>query len=46
MPWWLLRKQTGEWQAPLAVSMAGIKLGDRLLVIGCTDPKLIAQLGG
>jgi len=40
-PWWILKKQTGE---PLAVSMAGIKLGDRLLVIGCGDPMLIAQL--
>src|SRR5512132_2036917 len=28
----------------LAVSMAGIKLGDRLLVVGCSDPVLIAQL--
>lgn len=40
-PWWILKKQTGE---PLAVSMAGIKLGDRLLVIGCGDPMLIARL--
>jgi len=40
-PWWMLKKQTGE---PLAVSMAGIRLGDRLLVIGCGDPLLIAQL--
>ena len=29
---------------PLAVSIAGIKLGDRVLMIGCGDPKLIAQL--
>lgn len=28
----------------LAVAMAGVKLGDRLLVIGCGDPKLIAAL--
>jgi ubiquinone/menaquinone biosynthesis C-methylase UbiE len=34
-------KSAGE---PLAVSMAGIKLGDRLLMIGCGDPLLIAQL--
>jgi ubiquinone/menaquinone biosynthesis C-methylase UbiE len=40
-PWWMLKKQTGE---PLAVSMAGVRLGDRLLVIGCSDPMLIAQL--
>ena len=30
---------------PLSVSMAGAKLGDRLLVIGCGDPHLIAVLG-
>jgi ubiquinone/menaquinone biosynthesis C-methylase UbiE len=36
-----LRKSTSE---ALAVSMAGIKLGDRLLVVGCSDPLLIAQL--
>jgi ubiquinone/menaquinone biosynthesis C-methylase UbiE len=41
-PWWMLKKQTGE---PLAVSMAGVRLGDRLLAIGCSDPMLIAQLG-
>lgn len=29
---------------PLAVSIAGIKLGDRVLMVGCGDPKLIAQL--
>lgn len=29
---------------PLAVSMAGVKLGNRVLVIGCTDPTLIAAL--
>jgi SAM-dependent methyltransferase len=29
---------------PLSVSMAGVKLGDRVLVIGCSDPKLIAAL--
>lgn len=28
----------------LPVSIAGIKLGDRLLMLGCRDPKLIAQL--
>jgi ubiquinone/menaquinone biosynthesis C-methylase UbiE len=36
-----LRKSTSD---ALAVSMAGIKLGDRLLVVGCSDPLLIAQL--
>jgi ubiquinone/menaquinone biosynthesis C-methylase UbiE len=29
---------------PLSVSMTGAKLGDRVLVIGCTDPRLIAAL--
>jgi len=29
---------------PLSVSMAGAKLADRVLVIGCSDPKLIAAL--
>ena len=31
-------------QDPLAVVMTGVKLGDRLLVIGCGQPKLVAQL--
>ena len=34
-------KPSGE---SLAVSMAGIKLGDRLLVLGCGDPVRIAHL--
>jgi ubiquinone/menaquinone biosynthesis C-methylase UbiE len=34
-------KRSGE---PLAVSMAGIKMGDRLLVLGCADPVRLAQL--
>jgi ubiquinone/menaquinone biosynthesis C-methylase UbiE len=29
---------------PLAVSMSGVKLGNRLLVVGCSDPGLIAAL--
>jgi SAM-dependent methyltransferase len=29
---------------PLSVSMAGAKLGDRVLVVGCSDPRLIAAL--
>ena len=36
-----LRKSASE---TLAVSMAGIKLGDRLLVVGCGDPVLLARL--
>lgn len=34
-------KSSGE---SLAVAMAGIRLGDRLLVLGCSDGVLIAQL--
>lgn len=29
---------------PLAVTMTGVKLGDRLLVIGCREARLVAQL--
>jgi ubiquinone/menaquinone biosynthesis C-methylase UbiE len=39
MPW--LKKRTSE---PLTVSMTGIKLADRVLVVGCSDPDLIAAL--
>ena len=38
---WLKKAAPAE---PLAVSMAGVKLGDRLLVVGCTDGSLIAHL--
>jgi ubiquinone/menaquinone biosynthesis C-methylase UbiE len=31
---------------PLAVTMCGVKLGDRLLVIGASDPALVAALAG
>jgi ubiquinone/menaquinone biosynthesis C-methylase UbiE len=31
-------------QEPLAVTMAGVKLGQRVLAVGTHDPKLIAQL--
>jgi ubiquinone/menaquinone biosynthesis C-methylase UbiE len=36
-----LRKPVGD---PLAVSMSGIKLGDRLLVLGASDTSLVAAL--
>jgi ubiquinone/menaquinone biosynthesis C-methylase UbiE len=29
---------------PLAVTMAGVNMGDRLIVIGCSNPKLVAEL--
>lgn len=38
---WLKKAAPSE---PLAVSMSGVKLGDRLLVLGCGDGALIAQL--
>ena len=41
MPLWPLRKSSNQ---PLAVSMVGIKLGDRLLCVGCGDPMLLAQI--
>jgi SAM-dependent methyltransferase len=41
MPAWI-RKTTLE---PLTVSMSGVKLADRVLIIGCADPRLIARLG-
>ncbi len=39
----LRKTEPGE---PLAVAMSGVKLGDRLLVLGCGDPPLIARLAG
>jgi ubiquinone/menaquinone biosynthesis C-methylase UbiE len=39
--WWLKKATPTE---PLPVSMSGVKLGDRLLVLGCGDAPLIAQL--
>lgn len=39
--WWLKKAESAE---PLTVSMSGVKLGDRLLVVGCGDATLIAQL--
>jgi ubiquinone/menaquinone biosynthesis C-methylase UbiE len=38
---WLKKSAAGE---PLAVAMSGVKLGDRVLVAGCSDPSLIAAL--
>jgi len=29
---------------PLAVTMTGVKMGDRLIVIGCTDSRIVTQL--
>ena len=38
---WLRSSPPGD---PLAVTMTGVKLGDRLLIIGGTHEKLVAQL--
>jgi len=40
MPW--LKKDSSE---PLTVAMTGIKLGDRVLIVGASDTALIAALG-
>ena len=37
---WLKKSST----EPLPVAMSGVKLGDRVLVAGCSDPALIAAL--
>lgn len=37
----LRRSEPGE---PLVVAMTAARLGDRLLVIGCSEPKIVAQL--
>jgi SAM-dependent methyltransferase len=37
-------KRGGEKHA-LAIAMTGVKLGDRLLLVGCTDASLVAALG-
>lgn len=39
----ILFRRSGE-RHGLAVAMAGVKLGDRLLHIGCTDPSLLAAI--
>jgi ubiquinone/menaquinone biosynthesis C-methylase UbiE len=36
-----LKKSSSE---PLPVAMSGVKLGDRVLIAGCSDPALIAAL--
>jgi ubiquinone/menaquinone biosynthesis C-methylase UbiE len=41
MPWF--RKSQLE---PLAITMSGVKLGDRLLIVGASDALLIAALAG
>jgi ubiquinone/menaquinone biosynthesis C-methylase UbiE len=39
--WWLKKSSSSE---PLAVSITGVKLGDRVLVIGLSDPQIVAAL--
>lgn len=38
---WLRKSEARE---PLAVTMSGVKLGDRVLVLGCGDARLIAAM--
>lgn len=38
---WLRKTTPGE---PLVISMTGLRLGDRVLFVGCSDPRTIAQL--
>jgi ubiquinone/menaquinone biosynthesis C-methylase UbiE len=38
----LRKTEPGE---PLIVSMTAVRMADRLLVIGCSDPKVVAELG-
>jgi ubiquinone/menaquinone biosynthesis C-methylase UbiE len=40
---WFLRKSNLE---PLGVALSGVKLGDRLLIVGTSDHALIAALAG
>ncbi len=40
----MLKLRKSEPGEPLAVAMSGVKLGDRLLVLGCSDAHLIAGL--
>ncbi len=39
--WWLKKPSSSE---PLAVSITGVKLGDRVLVVGLSDPQIVAAL--
>jgi len=39
--WWLKKPSSSE---PLTVSITGVKLGDRLLIVGLSDPGLVAPL--
>jgi hypothetical protein len=40
-----LFKRAGE-KYTLEIAMTGVKLGDRLLQVGCVDAPLVAALGG
>ena len=39
----LRKTEPGE---PLVLAMTAVRMGDRLLVIGCSEPKVVAQLAG
>jgi ubiquinone/menaquinone biosynthesis C-methylase UbiE len=38
---WLRKTEPGE---PLIVSMTAVRMADRLLILGCGDPKVVAEL--
>ena len=40
----MLKLRKAEPAQPLIISMAGLRLGDSVLFLGCRDPKAIAQL--
>ena len=45
--WWLTMRLLRIFRTagqPLALSMAGVRMGDRLLMVGCGDPLLLSQL--
>ena len=40
----MLKLRKTEPSEPLIVAMTAVRMADRLLVIGCAEPKLIAQI--
>ena len=40
----MFKLRKNEPREPLVVAMTAARLGDRLLVIGCSDPRIVAQL--
>ena len=42
---WALLSTTAEQKHSLAIAMSGVALGDRLLLVGCTDASLMGAIG-